>query len=141
MAGDIADRGPVAKETADTLEKMLGTERWLMSVGLVPETVQQNLITYGLLSSENAINAEVDLDIKGKIAKYTIFLTSGKRVKEYQKYQAKLDKYSMSTSLLGKFLLLRLLKRRLHMDIEGNLKRFVRDYLPGFKVEFEVKSI
>ena len=122
------------------LERMLATERWFLSTGLVPETVQENLIAYGWLSSEKAMDVEVILDVNTKSVTYKVKLTK-KDLKGYTKHRAGLIKYKGATSIFGKWMLLRLLRNNVKMDIEGNLRRFLKDYLPDFKLNVEVLAL
>lgn len=122
------------------LERMLATERWFLSTGLVPETVQENLIAYGWLSSEKAMDVEVILDVNTKSVTYKVKLTK-KDFKGYTKHRAGLIKYKGATSIFGKWMLLRLLRNNIKIDIEGNLRRFLKDYLPDFKLNVEVLAL
>lgn len=121
------------------LEDILSIERWLLGCGLVPDSVQQNLVAYGFLSSEHVQDVEVMLDVRGKTAEFKIILLP-KDLKKYERFQKRLAKYTNSTSLWGKWMLLRLLKKSIKTNIDGNLRRFMRDYMPQFTVKIEVKS-
>lgn len=123
-------------QTISELDERLSTERWLLSVGLVPESVQENLVSFGYLASDRVFDVEVDLDLANKAVAYRLFM-SPKNLKAHAKYAAKLVEYGGATSLWGKFMYLRLLKKKIKMDIQGNLNKFVASYLPGFKVTME----
>lgn len=127
-------------QAISNFEKMLATEKWFLNTGLVPETVQDNLMAYGWLSSEKAMDVEVILDVTTKSVTYKVKLTK-KDLKAYDKYRKGLEKYKTATSIFGKWMLLRFLKRRVRVDIEGNLRRFLKDYLPEFKLVVEVEAL
>lgn len=126
-------------QTISELDERLSTERWLLSVGLVPESVQENLVAYGYLASEKVFDVEVALDLDHKTVTYKLFF-SAKDLKTHTKYASALVKYSTSTTLWGKFMYLRLLKKKIKMDVRGNLEKFVASYLPGFKVTAEMTT-
>ena len=124
-------------QDADEINKLLGTDRWLLKSGLVSDSVQQNLLLYGHLASTLVDDVEIALDVNKKHVKYWIYLKR-KKLKKYQKFILAWNKYKDPTTIWAKWRKLRLYKKSTFMNIEENLERLVRGYIPSYTVEMEV---
>jgi len=128
---------PKGKELS--LDELINIDRWLLNKGMISESVKQNLLGYGYLAHGNTLDIEVAVDAEKKILFYKIFL-SAKDAKKYLKFKKKLTKYQKSDSILSKLLQIRLLKKYTKYNLDSNLNRFIKDYLPEFTVEIEIET-
>jgi hypothetical protein len=119
----------------EDLDKQIGTDRWLMDNGLVSSSTQENLLAYGYLSSEYVSNVEVLVNVENKTVVYKVQLPR-KAAKQYKRFRKFFD--SQPASLVGKYRKLRNIRNSHRINVEGNLCRFLKDYLPGYKVETEI---
>jgi hypothetical protein len=77
-------------QTEDQIARLIATDRWLLSSGLVTDSVQQNLLAYGYLSSEKVKSVEVALDVNEKKVAYKIYLSKS-HYKGYLKFRKRLQ--------------------------------------------------
>lgn len=125
-------------QTLEEIEQLVGTDRWLMNSGLVTESVQQNLLLYGYLSSSLVDDVEVEIKPAEKWIKFQLYMKR-KNLKKYSRFAKAWAKYGGDvTSLWGKWRKLRLCRHGVYMNIDRNLRKLVGDYLPNFKVLIEV---
>lgn len=189
------------KQSDDEISRLIATDRWLLNSGLVTDSVQQNLLAYGYLSSEKVKNVEVSLDVKEKKIGYKIYLSKS-NYRRYLRFRKRLEKKKPTIPLMQKLDFLMCLKildlyhwitrgekiggfsnrllllaggigaalyyhqqflphagiaaaivgflilysrhvvsvgiSDIRINIEGNLKKMVRDYIPNYELTLEV---
>ena len=76
-------------QTEDQISRIIATDRWLLNSGLVTDSVQQNLLAYGYLSSDKVKNVEVVLDVNNKKVSYKIYLSKS-NYKGYMQFRKRL---------------------------------------------------
>jgi len=77
-------------QTEEQIARLIATDRWLLSSGLVTDSVQQNLLAYGYLCSEKVKSVEVALDVNEKKIAYKIYLSKS-NYKGYIKFRKRLE--------------------------------------------------
>jgi len=79
------------KQTEEDIKKSVATDRWLLDSGLVTDSVQQNLLAFGYISSEKVKDVKIALDVNNKTVAFQIFLSSSD-LKRYQAFRKRLAK-------------------------------------------------
>ncbi len=125
-------------QTKDVL-KSIGSDRWAMSIGLVPDSIQQNLMGFAYISHPDVRDVEIVVDTDNKEILFKIFLPAF-QISKRKTLQKRYHYWRGSTSLLGKMIELHFSKKWTPVNIEGTLKKFVRDYL-GVEVKVEVEVL
>lgn len=130
-------------DIAGDIDRSLSTSRWLLENGLIDESIRENLVCYGYLASEDVVDFEVTFDIKKKSIHYRFFLEK-EGLDRYNKYLRIAGK--KPTSIFGKWLKLRALKKLIPdgghcINIESNIKLFLRNFLPDFSVRIDIYDI
>lgn len=125
------------KQQLTEVAQKLSYSRWLMNVGLVPEVVQENLYSYGLLSTELVDDVELEIDVVKKNVKYYLYMRLS-NLRKYNKFMKAWNKYAEPKSMWQKWCKLRLLKNNIKYNALSNLKKFISEYIPEYSVEVEV---
>ena len=131
------------KDLTDALQKIrkqTAAEKWFIDNGLIAESLQQNLIAFGYGSHPKVITVELDIDLNKKAIVYNITLPL-KENKRYLAFQSQVSQYVKRGSLFAKWRLLKLLRKNEDKNIELNIKRCVKEYLPGFTVSIITKGV
>jgi hypothetical protein len=78
-------------QTEEDVKRLVATDRWLLDSGLVTDSVQQNLLAYGYLSSDRVTDVKIALDVNKKTVGYQVFL-SRSDLRRYREFRERLAK-------------------------------------------------
>ena len=122
----------------EDLKDYLSADNWLLSNGLVTETLKDDIFMYGAIVHETAVLAvEADLDVKTKLVTYRLYCDSS-FIKKYNKF----NELRKSTSVWGLWRFSRLIKKNGNLDFAAVLKRYVTDRCgKGWSVNASVHNI
>lgn len=122
----------------------IGTDRWSWSNGIPSESIKQTLLAYGWLSHTHTKDVVVilpeDPDYEERFIRYQISLPP-KQLRGYLAHKRRVKQLqAWSGWLIGRWLLVRTLEKGKLIDVDRNVRRFVRDYLGETAVEVEVRA-